>query len=136
MFTGDNVLGQGTAVFEDLATYLDSLGRMKQIFKGRAYPGHGPVIDDGPAKVQEYISHRRQREQQVVQTLRTENPQANSGGDAWAPMELVKVIYRDVPETLHLPASGGVVQILQKLEKEGKVSHEDGRWRLHDRPTL
>lgn len=43
MFTGDNVLGHGTAVFEDLAMYLDSLSRMREQFDGRAYPGHvGP----------------------------------------------------------------------------------------------
>ena len=40
MFTGDNVLGHGTAVFEDLAVYLDSLTRMREQFHGRAYPGH------------------------------------------------------------------------------------------------
>ena len=44
MFTGDNVLGHGTAVFEDLALYLDSLSRMREQFHGRAYPGHvGPL---------------------------------------------------------------------------------------------
>ena len=44
MFTGDNVLGHGTTVFEDLAVYLNSLSRMREQFHGRAYPGHvGPV---------------------------------------------------------------------------------------------
>lgn len=43
MFTGDNILGHGTAVFEDLAVYLDSLSCMRGQFHGRAYPGHvGP----------------------------------------------------------------------------------------------
>lgn len=31
---------RSTAVFEDLAVYLDSLSRMQQQFGGRAYPGH------------------------------------------------------------------------------------------------
>lgn len=137
MFTADNVLGQGTAVFEDLHTYLASLAQMKTLFKGRAYPGHGPVIDDGRAKMQEYIAHRQQREDQVLQTLRT--PNASSEAEeaaAWTPMELVKVIYADVPESLHLPAQGGVIQILKKLEKEGKASPEGEKWRLKDRSTL
>ena len=44
MFTGDNVLGHGTAVFENLAVYLDSLSRMREQFHGRIYPGHvGPI---------------------------------------------------------------------------------------------
>ncbi|KAH8903899.1 metallo-beta-lactamase superfamily protein [Coniochaeta sp. PMI_546] len=135
MFTGDNVLGHGTAVFEDLGTYLGSLEGMRTLSKGRAYPGHGPVISDGPAKITEYIQHRCQREEQVIQTLRSKRPDVdaaagNGDGNAWSPIELVRVIYHDVPETLHPAAAGGVVQILQKLEKEGKVTAEGERWRF------
>jgi endoribonuclease LACTB2 len=134
LFTGDNVLGQGTAVFEDLATYLDSLDRMRRLVKGRAYPGHGPVLADGPAKISEYISHRRQREEQVLRTLRSSEQAADPG--AWTAMEIVKVIYRDVPEDLHMAAAGGILQILRKLEREGKVVLDNERWRLKDRSTL
>ena len=142
MFTGDNVLGHGTAVFEDLGTYINSLEKMKTLFGGRAYPGHGPVIPEGPAKISEYIQHRRQREEQVMQTLRSKRAdvsatagQGDSG--AWTPMELVRVIYSDVPETLYPAAAGGVVQILQKLEREGKVSEQEGeRWILNGRSPL
>ncbi|KAB5526296.1 metallo-beta-lactamase superfamily protein [Coniochaeta sp. 2T2.1] len=137
MFTGDNVLGQGTAVFEDLGTYLDSLGRMKTAFTGRAYPGHGPVIPDGPGKIAEYIAHRRQREEQVVQTLRERRSDVEAEeAAAWTPMELVRVIYADVPESLHPAAANGVVQILRKLEREGRVSPEGERWRLNGRSPL
>lgn len=138
MFTGDNVLGQGTAVFEDLATYLASLERMSTLYSTghgrRAYPGHGPVIDNGPARIREYVSHRQQREDQIVSTLRETNELA--GTAAWEPIELVRVIYKDIPESLHLPAQGGVKQVLQKLEKEGRAYEESGRWSLPDRPGL
>lgn len=138
MFTGDNVLGQGTAVFEDLSTYLASLERMSTLYSTgngrRAYPGHGPAIDDGPARIREYVSHRQQREDQIVSTLRETNEIA--GTAAWEPIELVRVIYKDVPESLHLPAQGGVKQVLQKLEKEGRAYQESGRWILQDRPGL
>ncbi|KAK4452066.1 metallo-beta-lactamase superfamily protein [Podospora aff. communis PSN243] len=137
MFTGDNVLGQGTAVFEDLATYLESLEKMKKLFKGRAYPGHGPVLDDGPGKIAEYIRHRQQREEQVIQTMRGKNNNSETGDeDSWTPMELVKVIYRDIPESLYPAAAGGVLQILQKLQKEGKAVLHAARWRLSDRSAL
>ncbi|KAK0648746.1 metallo-beta-lactamase superfamily protein [Cercophora newfieldiana] len=137
MFTGDNVLGQGTAVFEDLGTYLDSLSNMKHLFKGRAYPGHGPVIDDGPGKIAEYIQHRQQREEQVIQTLREENTGSETEDKiSWTPMELVRVIYRDIRESLYPAAANGVLQILQKLQKEGKVVLHGDRWRLSDRSAL
>lgn len=133
MFTADNVLGHGTAVFEDMAAYLASLSRMRTLFSGRAYPGHGPVVGDGPARIAEYLAHRKQREQQVLDAL-------GSRGDAtwWTAMDLVRVVYRDVPEALHAAASGGVVQMLGKLRGEGRVAAADGdRWRLvRDKPTL
>jgi ribonuclease/clavin/mitogillin len=69
MFTGDNVLGHGTAVFEDLATYMSSLETMGSKFGGRAYPGHGDVIEDGRGRISQYISHRKQREDQVLEVL-------------------------------------------------------------------
>jgi len=143
MFTGDNVLGHGTAVFENLAQYLDSLEVMRGKFKGRAYPGHGPVIEDGPSKILEYIRHRQHRENQVVQVLKSSKSspgletKANEPDD-WTSMEIVKIIYKDVPENLHLPANGGVVQVLQKLEEEEKVVQDSKRetWRLKNRAAL
>jgi glyoxylase-like metal-dependent hydrolase (beta-lactamase superfamily II) len=41
MFTGDNVLGIGTAVFTNLHVYLQSLERMKATTPQRLYPAHG-----------------------------------------------------------------------------------------------
>lgn len=143
MFTGDNVLGHGTAVFEDLLTYLQSLEKMRGQFWGRAYPGHGAVIEDGPSKILEYIRHRQQRENQVIQVLKSSKA---SGGaevnvnevDDWTSMEIVKIIYKDVPESLHIPANGGIVQILHKLEEEEKVVEDSktGTWRLRNRAAL
>ncbi|MCJ1355403.1 MAG: hypothetical protein MMC33_005394 [Icmadophila ericetorum] len=148
MFTGDNVLGHGTAVFEDLGTYMSSLEGMKAEFTtenpGRAYPGHGAVIEDGKQKIGEYTAHRKMREEEVLRELETtsSNVSAAQGRDGQGrrgktSMELVKVIYRDVPENLHIPAEGGVVQVLRKLEREGKVRRTDGnRWVLVEKATL
>jgi endoribonuclease LACTB2 len=134
MFTADNVLGHGTAVFEDLATYLKSLEAMEQQFQGRAYPGHGDVIEDGRAKIGEYISHRREREEQILGVLRDSG--GKEGGEAeaeegWSSMGIVKVVYKEYPENLWAAAEGGVVQVLRKLEGEGRVRQvAGGRWGL------
>ena len=139
MFTGDNVLGHGTAVFEDLAAYMDSLERMKEEFAGRAYPGHGAVIEDGRGKVMEYIAHRKEREQQVLDVLRQppQQQQRAEGGEGWRSMGVVKVIYQAYPENLHGPAEGGVVQVLRKLEGEGRVKQgDDGTWSLVSKSAL
>jgi endoribonuclease LACTB2 len=145
MFTGDNVLGHGTTVFEDLAVYLSSLEKMRHQFTGRAYPGHGPVIEDGTAKILEYIQHRAHRENQIIQVLRsargspnTAQADTSSNPEGWSSMEIVKVIYKDVPVELHRSAEHGVLQVLRKLQAENRA-FQDGtsnKWRINGRPTL
>ncbi|TLS23741.1 uncharacterized protein PpBr36_06665 [Pyricularia pennisetigena] len=140
MFTGDNVLGHGTSVYEDLGEYIRSLGKMQRLFRGRAYPGHGPVIENGPAKIQEYISHRQQREEQVLQTLQSTTKDAtDSGAESSRGLtagELVKIIYSDVREELHPAAEKGVRQILGKLQQEQKVLPYGDRWLVRARSPL
>lgn len=143
MFTGDNVLGHGTAVFEDLPIYLKSLEKMRGAFTGRAYPGHGPVIEDGPSKILEYIKHRKVREDQVIQVLKSSKSPSGTDAEAkepdeWTSMEIVKIIYKDVPENLHQPANGGILQILRKLKEEEKVTENSSaeQWRIRDRAAL
>ncbi|KAI9723580.1 MAG: hypothetical protein M1812_000880 [Candelaria pacifica] len=142
MFTGDNVLGHGTAVFEDLPTYLGSLDKMQHQFSGRAYPGHGDVIQNGKAKIQEYIRHRQQREEQIMQLLDATTPAGeiarSERGAEWKSMDMVKVIYKDVPENLHLPAERGLLQVLRKLEGENKVVHQPAQdtWQTTNTPAL
>ncbi|RMZ86559.1 hypothetical protein DV736_g6214, partial [Chaetothyriales sp. CBS 134916] len=155
IFTADNVLGHGTAVFEDLDAYVSSLSLMHSTVateaKGgkpvKAYPGHGQVIDDAAAKIQEYIEHRRLREEEVLNMLRhgtttvpseavargrAEVKTADGGGKEWGSMEIVKVIYQHYPESLHVPAEGGVKQVLGKLLKERRVVYNEqtGKWRV------
>ncbi|KAL5121146.1 hypothetical protein ACEQ8H_000997 [Pleosporales sp. CAS-2024a] len=135
MFTADNVLGQGTAVFEDLGAYMTSLDGMSKQFKGRAYPGHGPVIEHGPAKIVEYMQHRKQREHQVLHVLSRDK---DGGGGGWSSMDIVKIIYKDYPESLWEPAERGILQILDKLHKEGKVAYDKASktWALSGKSSL
>lgn len=133
MFTGDNVLGHGTAVFENLALYLQSLKLMSQQFSGRAYPAHGALILNGPERVREYIVHRQQREEEVLEILRPSHARSTAdevsntskkGGPvakAWTAKEIVKIIYKDVSPNLHEAAEKGILQMLRKLSQEGKV---------------
>ncbi|ORX44256.1 Metallo-hydrolase/oxidoreductase [Hesseltinella vesiculosa] len=118
LFTADCVLGQGTAVFEDLSQYLAGLKKLVSMGPQRLYPGHGPVIEDGRAKIVEYITHREQREQQILDFLR----QPPSAAKDFSPLEIVQVLYKNYPTSLHLPAAHSVVLHLLKLEKDGKAA--------------
>ena len=63
------MLGVGTGVFEDLTAYLSSLERLAKLTPGRLYCGHGPPVDDGVAKLADYIAHRKKRIDQVATAL-------------------------------------------------------------------
>lgn len=98
------------------------------------------MIEKVQTKVTEYLRHRQQREDEVVRVLRygkldIDNDEKSPERKGWwTPLELVKVIYKGVSESLHLPASHGVLQVLMKLEDEGRTIHDSvwGKWSLVD----
>jgi glyoxylase-like metal-dependent hydrolase (beta-lactamase superfamily II) len=116
LFTGDAVLGRGTSVIDppegDLAAYLRTLRRLRELSPRTIYPGHGPVVLRAVAKLDEYLEHRAMREEQVLAAL----------GDGWrSPEELVAEIYADHPPEVHELAARSVLAHLMKLEVEGRA---------------
>lgn len=69
LFTGDNVLGHGYSVVQDLNTYMKSLKVMAAEECAIGYPAHGARIEDLPAKMKEYINHKEFRVRQVFAAL-------------------------------------------------------------------
>lgn len=134
LFTGDNVLGHGSSSFVNLAQYMASLQRMLELKPGRAYPGHGQLIEAGQNRVAEYIRHRQRREAQVVRALLAFGDERGDEGAAATSMELVQKIYVDIDPALHRAAEVGVIQVLEKLEREGVVGslkrNETSKWHV------
>lgn len=119
LFSGDLILNGSTSVIPDgdgdLGLYMDSLRRVQALGVRRIYPAHGPVIEDGPGKIEEYIAHRLLRERQILDAV--------SGGARTIP-EVVKIVYAEVPEKLHAMAGQSVHSHLKKLLAEGRVTEE------------
>jgi glyoxylase-like metal-dependent hydrolase (beta-lactamase superfamily II) len=116
LFTGDLVAGAGTVVVDQLGPYMASLERLIALQPRTIYPGHGPIVEDALGKLREYLDHRKQREQQVLDGL----PASVD--------ELVARIYTDVPSNLVLMAARNVRACLEKLEAEGRVEHAGDQW--------
>ena len=127
LFTGDLVLGTGTAVLDDapgaLTDYMASLQRLIELQPRTIYPGHGPIVDDGVAKLTEYVEHRQMRLQQVIDAL-------GALGTASAD-ELAGAIYTDVPSHLLPMAARNTRANLDLLAAQGRAEFVDAeRWRL------
>ena len=125
LISGDTILGSGTSVISppegDVSDYLDSLERLKKFPARTIAPGHGPMLSDPRAKIDEYIHHRLMRERQIVAQLQTGPKNVD---------ELVAEIYKDVDQTLHGAAGWSVRAHLKRLEREGKVSVKGERYAL------
>jgi ribonuclease/clavin/mitogillin len=95
-----SVLGGSSAVFDDLHAYMKSLQRLLSVMDPHGgehciYPGHGVVLPDGAKAVREYIAHRTQREEQVVEALRA-RPRLGL-----TPLGIVSAGIRCPPTSLH-----------------------------------
>jgi len=121
LFSGDCILGEGTAVFEDLHDYMQTLDKILKLEPAKIFPGHGPVIDNPKIKIVEYVQHRLNREKQILNELEKVQPQGLTAE------ELVNLIYTETPRHLYKAAEVNVSHHLTKLEKGkviGKVERE------------
>jgi len=130
VFTGDVVLAGATTVIPaedgDLLDYMNSLKRLQQLGVRRIYPAHGPVVEDGPALIAEYIEHRLLRERQILEVL--------GDGPSTIPA-IVERVYAAVPKNLHAMAGQSVASHLKKLAREDRVREHPvpdaaSRWEL------
>ncbi|HEV7888080.1 MAG TPA: MBL fold metallo-hydrolase [Acidimicrobiales bacterium] len=118
LFSGDHIMSGSTVVIAppegDMRAYLQALDRLRRVEMSGVAPGHGPFIEDGQAKVEEYIAHRQAREAAIKDAL-------DQQGEATI-AELVAAVYTDVPEALHPIARYSVWAHLRKLLAEGRAA--------------
>jgi glyoxylase-like metal-dependent hydrolase (beta-lactamase superfamily II) len=125
LFSGDHIMDGSTVVITpldgDMGQYLASLERLQAWtpkLKAIA-PAHGHIIDDPRAKLDDYLTHRLEREAQVLAALQ------GFGGEGADTAGLVEAIYTDVPEFLWPVARFSVWAHLRKLADEGSASAVD-----------
>lgn len=120
-------------MFEDLGIYMKTLRKLLEFSGSEAdsghprytqlYPGHGPVVAEGSELINTYIKHRLERENQIIQVLKT---RPETGELLWTTWTIVGQIYAKYPENLWLAAAHGVELHLKKLVGEGKVKKVGG----------
>lgn len=126
LFSGDHIMEGSTVVIAppdgDMGAYLDQLERLRSMRIKAIAPGHGQFITDPSAKIDEYLTHRRAREEMVAAAL--------SDAGSTTVKDLVATIYTDVPDHLHEMAGYSVWAHLQHLADQGRATGEglDGTW--------
>lgn len=114
-FTGDAVLGEGSVFISPhpaaMASYMQALRRLRERDDFSVIcPGHGPVVWDPRAKLDEYIHHREEREQRLLAALRD---------GLRSTRELLDAVWSDVPPQLRAGAQATLAAHLDKLASEG-----------------
>jgi glyoxylase-like metal-dependent hydrolase (beta-lactamase superfamily II) len=120
LFAGDTVLGEGSVFVGggegSMAAYLDSLRRLLELDLDVILPGHGPVVWEPRAKLEEYLAHRLDRERRVLEALDSGAATRDEVLDrAWSDVDLDAVPYLRMAAGLTLDAH------LDKLAAEGRL---------------
>ncbi len=117
LITGDNVVGFGSVLIDpadgNMRDYLDSLQRMRSLPNlSVLFGGHGPAVATPYQKLDEYIAHRREREQNILKAVQ------NGTTD---PKQIVAEVYTDVSPKAYTMAERAVMAHLEKLREDGKI---------------
>jgi glyoxylase-like metal-dependent hydrolase (beta-lactamase superfamily II)/8-oxo-dGTP pyrophosphatase MutT (NUDIX family) len=118
LISGDNIVGIGSVLIDppegNMREYLLSLERMRALPNlSVIFGGHGPAIGNPYAKIDQYISHRLEREQNILRAVRE---------GAATPKEIVARVYSDVSPKAHPMAERAVLAHLEKLVEDKLIS--------------
>lgn len=125
LFSGDHVMGWATTVIAppdgDMADYMASLKLLLERDDQRYYPTHGKPVEEPKRLVRGLITHRRQRETQILKLLKT--------GEK-AISDMVEAMYQAVDKRLWPAAGRSVLAHLIDLQNRQEVESHGNRWRL------
>jgi glyoxylase-like metal-dependent hydrolase (beta-lactamase superfamily II) len=124
LFTGDHVMGWSTTVVfppdGDMAAYMASLQKLREREDRVYYPAHGPPVTKPQQYVRSLLTHRKQREAQIVRL---------AGERARTIVEIVADAYPGLDPRLRTAAGGSVLAHLLDLEARGLVVREGDLWK-------
>lgn len=137
MFTGDNLLGHGTAAVENLSTWMNTLRKMDDTGTVKGYPAHGDIIADLPLKISQELTQKTRREDRVLRVLnkvKKEEASAGRGKGSVTVKQLVAAMHgSELNEQVREKAVEPFTEeILKKLAEDEKVAFElkkgEKRW--------
>ena len=124
LFTGDTAIGLGTVAISppphgDMGLYIKSLERLKTLDCAVMLPGHGDAVHNVPAKLQEIIDHRTEREAQILKLMAKGKRTVKA---------MLNAIYPELDKRVVPSAMRQIEAHLAKLESEGRVTHQEDEY--------
>jgi ribonuclease/clavin/mitogillin len=124
LISGDNIVGLGSVLIDppegNMRDYLASLRQMQALPNlSVIFGGHGPAIANPYTKLDEYISHRLERERKILEAVRE---------GAKTAKDIVARVYTDVSPKAHAMAERAVLAHLEKLDADGQVFLDQNIW--------
>lgn len=117
LFVGDHIMGWATTVISppdgDMKDYIESLRKVAALEPSSLAPTHGPWVDKPKPFIRGIITHRRMREGQILDHLK-------SGSETIE--ELVAHMYKSVDKRLHPAAERSVLAHLIAMTDDGRVT--------------
>lgn len=126
IFCGDLMMGGlDTALVASpegsIRQYLESLNRLQTLSPAMIYPTHGEPVANPAAAIDRYITHRRDRELQVLQSLERGRRDLD---------EVVEDVYgTGLPPELRRFTAFTVLAYLEHLEEKKLVERSETGWR-------
>lgn len=143
LFTGDNVLGHGHSVSEDLGLFTKSLSIMADLGCQLGYPAHGDIIRNLPRKMLGIAKQREYHERQICEKLTMSKFKATLGGGKSKGSLSIPDIAREIygatvkPETYKMAIEPSLTGSLTKLAEDRKVGFEivngEKQWFIRER---
>ena len=119
LFSGDHVMGWSTSVISppdgNMREYMHSLKALLGSDDRTYWPTHGPPVQQPHSLVRAFIEHRRERERQVIELLRSGRRSIR---------ELVPTMYVQVPSVLHSAAGRSLLATVEYLVERGEVGSD------------
>ncbi len=116
LLSGDHVMGWSTSLVSppdgDMGAFMASLAQLLQQRWSRFLPGHGSVIEDPAARLDELVAHRLARAAAILSAVT---------GGARTLAEITALVYADTPPALHAAAARNAFAHLIDLVDKGRI---------------
>ncbi|MFX1501159.1 MAG: MBL fold metallo-hydrolase [Promethearchaeota archaeon] len=124
LFSGDNILRSVTTWLgppnSDVAEYVKSIKEIQNLPNLQLIlAAHGSSIENPKERIIEILSHRKEREEQVLDIIH------DNFKDGIAPKDIIKSIYPNTGKIQHHLVRGWVVLTLKMLEQKNLIKRKD-----------